>query len=308
MPYDDEKGWGNAQDKKYWYQVLIDDAKIVNPDKFSWNEGSNASIVKENDAGYYASWDLRMSLFMPKLEEEFNQKNIKIQSYNGKALTGIVRGFLLIPYVKQCIVIRAKASDLNCYLFLEVMDENGNSIKFTDLTSDQEIELLNEGARTHAITVPRAKYNTGTVEAPVYFGLIEGIGITDSVHEEKTVEIIINEIQNKDLTTTIKIRVIVRDGFVDSLHKATEVEAITEDFTEQFESIQKAGIDFSKMNYVCTIKTVAREYMYDFDFYDATDEANLILMNLVEVEQFEYVNLPTEVEVDFYRQDGTVIL
>lgn len=307
MPYDESKGW-IAQPKEYWYQSLKSDAEVLYPD-LQWNEGSNNSIIKENDAGYYASWDLKVAFFMPKLVEEFKKKNIQIQSYNGKALTGIVRAFLTIPYVKQCIVIRAKASDLNCYLFLEVMDANGNSIKFTDLTSEQETELLNLGAETHAITKPRSQYIGGTTEAPITYGIIQGIGITYEGYDEKGVEIIINEIQTKGLAVMIKIRVIVKDGYVDALHKSTEVDAIREDFLAQFKSIQKAGVDFNKMNYVCPIKTDERDYMYDFDFYDAEDEATLVLMNLVEVEQFEYFPIPAEdgVEVDFIRQDGTLI-
>lgn len=309
MPYDDKNGW-ISQPKSYWYQSLISDAEILKPELL-WNEGSNTSIMKENQAGYIASCDLVIATFMPTIKEEFSKMNIQIQSYDGNALVGIVRAFLALPYVKQCIIIRAKASDLNCYLFLEVMDENGNRITFDDLTSDQEIELLNVGAERHAITVPRKKYNIGTVEVPEYLRVIEGVGISTPVYEEKGAEVVINEIQNLSLVTTmIKIRVIVKDGFVDSLHKATESQAIKDDFIEQFISIQKAGVDFSKMNYVCTIKTVEREYMYDFDFYNADDEANLVPMNLKEVEQYEYFNTPTEdeVEVDFYRQDGKVIL
>lgn len=307
MPYDEEKGW-IAQPKEYWYSAIVEDAKTLYP-SLQWNEGSNMSILKDNESGYYASWDLKVAMFSTKLVDEFATMNLRIQSYDGKAVAGLVRAFLSISYVKQCIIIRAKESDLNCYLFLETMDEQGNNLKFANLTDDQKIELFNMGAETHAITKPRSIY-TGTAEKPVTVGYIKGIGAIDGDYQEKGVEVTINEIQNKSLAVMIKVRVIVKDEFVDSLHKDIEVDEITMDFIEQFDKIQKSGVDFLKTNYVCTLKNEDREYMYDFDFYDAENEGSLILMNSVSVEQFEYFNTPTqsEVEVDFVREDGTLIL
>lgn len=297
----DSNGNFTAEPQAYWYQVLISQAKELQP-SFTWNEGSNISIMKQNEASNYASWDLIIATFLPYMVEQFNKMNLIIQSKDGSSLNGIIRAYQSLSYVKKCIVIRAKKDNPNCYLFIEAMDpESFARIEFSELTEEQKTELLNVGAETHAVTHPRQAYDG--------MEILDGVGYVNGRIQEKGVQIIINQIATS-LLPKIKIRITVKDGYVDALHKITEANNLMQDFIDKCIVIQQMGVDFMKINYACTIKTDDRYYMYDFNFFDATDEVNLIELNFKAVEEFEYLTTPTlgNLEVDYIREDGTVIL
>lgn len=298
MTYDSDVGWV-AQPQEYWYSRLIAEARILKPN-FNWNVGSNNSIEKENEAAYYASWDLLVATYKSNLVSEYDAMNIKIQSYNGKAVAGLMRAFLLVPYVKQCVIIRATEIKPECYLFLEVVNANGNVMDFTELTEDQKIELFDVSAETQAITRPRDIY----VDAVNPVNFIQGKGMIQEDFVVKSVDATINQIRSTILPK-IKIRVLVIEQYTDSVHQITETVAIKKAFLETFDRIQKAGVDLRKINYACSIKN-GRDYMYDFNFFDATDENALIDMNEKTVEEFEYFVRPEEgmLEVDFRKKDG----
>lgn len=295
MPYSEDEGWV-AQPQGYWYSRLIAEARELRP-LLNWNVGSNNSIEKENEASYYAIWDLEVASFKSQLSYEFATMNLKIQSANSNSVVGICRGFLSISYVAKCVVIRAKLDNPNCYLFIEITDENGKVIDFTELTEEQRIELLSMAAETHTVTKPRSKY----VDEANPINIIEGDGMINGNYLEKNSYEIINQIRRNQLPK-IKIRVWVTDKYFDGVHQISETEAIKKDFLEEFEEVQQVGVDFSKMNYVCTIKN-ERIYIYDYDFYDTTDENNLIDMNIRVVEEFGYFVEPADnmVIVDFYK-------
>jgi hypothetical protein len=132
----------------------------------------------------------------------------------------------------------------------------------------------------------------------------------DGAYQKKGVYTIFNQIVKTTLPN-ILIKVIVLEGFDDSVHYSTERTEITNDFKEQFNNIQKTNVDFIKVDYACVIHNSARQgWMYEFYFYDNTDIDNPVIKDQIVVNEYEYVILPDNTKVSFYKQgtynqDGT---
>lgn len=306
MPFNPNTGLWETQTVEYWRNKILEQLKANTKIDFDVSVGSNTYVLASEEAAQLLAMDAQVGLSVTQIFKLLEESKILIEGSKSITPSGMRSAFLsLSPLVQKCSIIQATPEREDWYIFLELDKE------FSATTEEERDTLLSMGSSTQGLGKLSSKYPDPT-DPPATIQTIEGYGMIDGSYQKQGVYTILNEILKTSLPP-ILIKVIVLDGFEDSVHYSAEKQSIMDDFTEQFNNIQKIHVDFIKVDYACTIHNSLRaEWMYEFYFYDNSEPEAPIIKDQIIVNEYEYLVLSEEstIKVSFYKQgvyneDGT---
>jgi hypothetical protein len=304
MPFDVTTGLWKSQSLEYWRKSILEQLKLNEKFEFDISVASNVYTLASEEAAQLMAMDAQVGLSVTQIFKMLEESKILIEGSKSITASGIRSAFLsLAPLVQECSIIQATPEREDWYIFLE-LDK-----PFSEATEEEIGVLLSMGSSTQGLGKLSSKY-PDPIEPPTTIQTIEGYGMIDGSYQKQGVYTILNEIIKTTLPNLL-IKVIVLEGFEDSVHYSTERTEITNDFKKQFNDIQKIHVDFIKVDYACVIHNSTRqEWMYEFYFYDNTDTEAPVIKDQIVVNEYEYLILPQNIKVSFYKQgvyneDGT---
>lgn len=312
MTIDSTTGIWTPQDVDYWRTKNQEKLSEHTTIDFDISVSGNLFVLLSMHAEGLVAMDTIVGIIQTATIQKLQEQKIQIEGSKSVTPSGIRSAFLsLAPLVQKCSIIQATVNTEDWYILLEL------NKPFAMVTEEEKEILLSMGSSTQgcgklpskypdpyfaSITIDAKTGATSLPRSPII--TIEGEGMIDASYQKVGVYTILNEIQKTQIPKLL-IKVIILEGFYDSVHYATERVDILNDFKTSFVEIQGIKVDFIKVDYAPIIHNVTRaEWMYEFNFYDNTDPDNPIIQNQIVVNEYEYLILGEDdpVKISFYKQ------
>lgn len=312
MTIDSTTGIWTPQDVDYWRTKNQEQLSQHPTIAFDVSVGGDLFVLLSMHAEGLVAMDTIVGIIQTATIQQLQEEKIQIEGSKSITPSGIRSAFLsLAPLVQKCSIIQATVDREDWYIFLEL------NKSFTMVTEEEKEILLSMGSSTQGCGKLPSKYpdpiippktidgDSGATSLPRSATVtIEGEGMIDASDQKDGVYTILNEIQKTQMPKLL-IKVIILEGFYESVHYTTERVDILNDFKISFEEIQGIKVDFIKVDYAPIIHNATRaKWMYEFNFYDNTDPANPIIKNQIVVNEYEYLILGEDdpVKISFYKQ------
>lgn len=310
MTIDSSTGIWTPQDIDYWRTKNQEKLSQHPTIPFDISVGGDLFVLLSMHAEGLVAMDAMVGIIQTATIQQLQEEKNQIEGSKSITPSGMRSAFLsLAPLVQKCSIIQATVSREDWYIFLEL------NKSFTMVTEQEKEILLSMGSSTQGCGKLSSKYpdsSTKTIDGGTWATslprratvTIEGEGMIDASNQKVGVYTILNEIQKTQMPKLL-IKVVVLQGFEESVHYTTERVDILDAFKASFVEIQEIKVDFIKIDYAPIIHNVRRaEWIYEFNFYDNTDPENPIIKNQIVVNEYEYLILGEDdpVKISFYEQ------